>query len=230
MIVLCTPSRAPSKSNTSRSGFCIRAAWTSRRPAPSTRMAARCGSCVMATLEITAEVFAPAASCPRTPAGFAPSTAPASIRQPHRKAGQVVFIAVLLHWSKFSYSLAAPRAFRMHPCPIHGTTRRPSQSFPLVRRTTGRLRAGNTSALADSSPPRSSRSAPERSHPAATRRPATPPCPEEDFLPHPPALYPVQPGTRTGLCAPLSRLRFRRECPPVLPPSELLPLQAWRLV
>ncbi len=118
MDVFWTFSRAPVKSSTRRSGFCMRTGCTSRRPAPSTRIAARWGSCVMATLEITAEVaLAPADSCPRTIAGPAPSTTLVKIRQPHRKARQFVVIAVLLHWSRFFYSLAVPLVFRTHLCP-----------------------------------------------------------------------------------------------------------------
>jgi hypothetical protein len=57
----CTLIVALAKSSTNRSGFCMRAACTSNFPAPSTRIAARCGACVIATLEITAAfVLAPA--------------------------------------------------------------------------------------------------------------------------------------------------------------------------
>src|SRR5258707_2261791 len=103
-----------------------------------------------------------------------PSTALATIRQPHRKAGQFVFIAVLLHWSKFSCSLDVPLVSRTHLSRFRGTTRRPWQSFPLARRITDPLRAGNTSALADSSPPRSSRSVLVQFHPALVFPPAIP--------------------------------------------------------
>src|SRR5258708_11735489 len=103
-----------------------------------------------------------------------PSTGLATIRQPHRKAGQFVFIAVLLHWSKFSCSLDVPLVSRTHLSRFRGTTRRPWQSFPLARRTTDPLRAGNRSALADSSPPRSSRSVLGQFHPALVFPPAIP--------------------------------------------------------
>src|SRR5258708_29244922 len=103
-----------------------------------------------------------------------PSTGLATIRQPHRKAGQFVFIAVLLHWSKFSCSLDVPLVSRTHLSRFRGTTRRPWQSFPLARRTTDPLRAGNTSALADSSPPRSSRWVLAQFHPASGFPPAIP--------------------------------------------------------
>ncbi len=64
MTVFCTASRAPAKSSTRRSGFCMRPACTSRRPWPSTRTAARSGAWVMATLEMTAAVaVAPAGAC-----------------------------------------------------------------------------------------------------------------------------------------------------------------------
>src|SRR5208337_1155053 len=113
-------------------------------------IAARCGSCVIATLEITAAVeVAPADSCPRTIAGPPPSSTLVSIRQPHLKARQFVVIAVLLHWSRFSYSLAAQSVSRMRLSRSRGTTHHPKLSCPLFRRTTGRLPAENRSLLAD---------------------------------------------------------------------------------
>ena len=94
----------------------------------------------MATLEITAAVVLAAAdSCPRTNAGLPPSITLVNIRQPHRKARQFVVIAVLLHWSRFSYSLVVLLVFRMRLSRPRGTTHHLTQSCPLFRRTTGRL-------------------------------------------------------------------------------------------
>src|SRR5690348_14440349 len=98
----------------------------------------------MATLDITADVAeAPAGSWAFAKLGFTPKATPVRIMKPHRKAGQFVFIAVLLHWSKFVYSLDARLAFQKHLYQLHGKPRRPSQSFPRGRRTTDRLRGGN---------------------------------------------------------------------------------------
>src|SRR6202011_3844569 len=156
-------------------------ACTSSRPTPSTRIAARCGACVIATLEITAALLALALVGSCAPAlVIPPSTALATIRQPHRKAGQFIFIAVLLHWSKFSYLPGAPRASRMHLCPFRGMKRHPSQSFPPVRRTAGRLRAENTCATADWSPLRSSRWTSARCRLTGAKPPANRLSPEED--------------------------------------------------
>src|SRR6266436_217534 len=133
--------------------------------------------------------------------GLAPSTALERIRQPHRKAGQFVFIAVLLHWSKFSCSLGVPPVYQTHLSRFHGTKRRPSQSFPRVRHTTGRLHGGNRSAIAGWLPPRSCRSVPSRCHPASACSPASPPCLEEDSSPPWPAPAGGSPKTRTDRAA-----------------------------
>src|SRR5579885_169721 len=133
----------------------------------------------MATLEITAAaVVAPVGSCARVASGEPAATTPARIRQPHRKAGQFVFIAVLLHWSKFFYLPGVPRACRTRPCLPRGNSRRPSQSFPLVRRTACRLRGGNTCAPEDWKPQRSFPAGTSRFHRAAKYSPGVQQCPE----------------------------------------------------
>src|SRR5580704_6232114 len=116
--------------------------------------------------------------------GLAPIAAIERIRKPHRKEGQFVFIAVLLHWSKFSCLPGVPRACQTHLSRSHGTKRHPSQSFPRVRRTTDRLLGENRSAPADSLPPQSCRLAPSQCRPASACLPASPPCREAMQLSH----------------------------------------------
>src|SRR5260370_38011325 len=157
----------------------MRAAWTFSGPSPSTRTLARSGACVTATLEITEAVaVAPAGSCVCASDGPLANAALANIRQPIRMAGQFVFIAVLLHWRKFAYSRGVPQAFQTRLFRLHGRTRRPWQFFPRGRHTAGRLPAENTFLIADSRPPRSSRSARALLHPTATCSPADLPCQE----------------------------------------------------
>src|SRR6266478_3929616 len=134
----------------------MRPPWTSSRPSPSTRTAARGGACVIATLDITAVVaLVPAAACVCASTGLLASAMLARIRQPCRRAGQFVFIAVLLDWSKFVYSPGVPPVFRRHLCLLHGRKRPPSKSFPRFHRTDGRLREGNRCVPGDWKPPRS---------------------------------------------------------------------------
>src|ERR1700674_4856022 len=106
------------------------------------------------------------------------------IRQLDRRAGQFVFIAVLLDWSKFSYSPGVPPVFRRHPSRSRGTKRHPLQSFLLARRIAGHPRAGSTCAIEDSSPRQSSRWAPSRRHRAAVCWPAAPLYRGEGSSPH----------------------------------------------
>src|SRR6267142_4303755 len=110
----------------------------------------------MATLEMIAPVaVVPEGSCVPASAGHAAAAMLARIRQPCRKAGQFVIIAVLLDWSKFAYSPGVPWACRMHPCPLHGRKRHPSKSFPPTRRRDDLLRGENRCAPVDSKPRRS---------------------------------------------------------------------------
>src|SRR5882724_4140909 len=100
----------------------MRAARASRRPSPSTRTLARCAPCVIATLEITEAVaVGPAGSRVWASDGNEPNATLARIRQPFRRAGQFVIIAVLLQWSKFFYSLGARQVCRTRLCLLHGT-------------------------------------------------------------------------------------------------------------
>src|ERR1043166_4772804 len=197
MIVLCTAIRVPAKSSTRRSGLCIRTACASSRPSPSTRTVARNDDCITATLEITA-AFAVAAAefcdCART--GAVLHAKLARIRQPFRRAGQFVFIAVLLHSCKVSYLLPARQACRTHPCLLHGRSRLPSKSFPLSRHTAGRPRARNTFFVGDSPPPRSFRLPLSRPRPAAACPPAIPLCLGEGSSTARPAPVSVRPATK----------------------------------
>src|SRR5260370_4086697 len=170
----------------------MRAACTSSGPSPSAGTLARSGACVTATLEITEAVaVAPAGSCVCASDGPLANAALANIRQPIRMAGQFVFIAVLLHWRKFAYSPGVPQAFQTRLFRLHGRTRRPWQFFPRGRHTAGRLPAENTFLIADSRPPRSSRSARALLHPTATSSPADLPCQEGAVpLTHPSAPLP----------------------------------------
>src|SRR6266850_711181 len=79
----------------------------------------------------------------------------AKIRQPCRKAGQFVFIAVLLDWSKFAYLPGVPWACQTHLCPLRGMKRHPSKSFLPSRRRDDPLRGENMYAPVDSKPRRS---------------------------------------------------------------------------
>src|SRR5713226_9329668 len=177
----------------------MRAACTSSGPSPSTRTLARCGACVTATLEITEAVaVAPAGSCVCASEAPLANAELANIRQPIRMAGQFVFIAVLLHWRKFAYSPGVPQAFQTRLFRLHGRTRRPWQFSPRGRHTAGRLPAESTFALADSRPPRSSRSARALLHPTATCSPADLLCPEADSSLPPPLLAHGPPVTRMG--------------------------------
>src|SRR5258708_19737179 len=101
----------------------------------------------------------------------------ARIRQLDRMAGQFVFIAVLLDWSKFSCSPDVPPVCRTHLFRFHGTKRHPSQSFPRARHRVGLLRGGSTSAIEDSSPPQSSPWEPPRLRRPAASSPPTRPSP-----------------------------------------------------
>src|SRR5260370_8903663 len=101
----------------------------------------------------------------------------ARIRQLDRMAGQFVFIAVLLDWSKFSCSPDVPPVCRTHLFRFHGTKRHPSQSFPPARHSVRLLRGRTTSAIEHSSPPQSSRWPPSRLRPAPAPCPAPRPCP-----------------------------------------------------
>src|SRR5579864_2523668 len=171
--VFSTASRARVKSSTSRSGFCMRAARTSKSPWPSTRTLACCGACVIATLEITeAKAAAPDGSCVWASAGLVANATLARIRPLDRRAGQFIFIAVLLDWSKFACSLDAPPVFRRHPYPFRGTKRHPWRFFPPARHTVGRLRAKNRCAIVDWKPPRSYRWEPSRLRRGARCSPA----------------------------------------------------------
>src|SRR6266478_2516576 len=181
--VLRTASLVSLKSSTRRSGSCTRVARTSSGPPPSTRTLVRCGACIIATREITdAVALAPAGSCVCASDGLAANATLANIRQPIRMAGQFVFIAVLLHWRKFAYSLGAPRASQKRPCRFHGKTLRPWRSFPHGRRIADHLREGNRCALVDWKPPRSCRSVRARFHPGAACSLATRLSPEEGLL------------------------------------------------
>src|SRR5690348_13999633 len=213
MAVRCTASLVPSKSSTSRSGFCIRRARASSRPSPSTRTVAVSEACVMATLEITAAVD-PAGSCVCAAAGHAPAAATlARIRQPFRRAGQLVFIAVLLHSSKFSCSLRVPAVSQMRLSLPRGRSRCPWQSCPLCRRIVDRLRAESRFGIADWSLPRSSRSVPSRLRPAAGFPLATRLSPEADSSPLQNWLSAGPPAIQTGPAA-QSAFRSARPSPP----------------
>src|SRR5258708_27136310 len=188
MIILCTAIRFSEKSSTSRSGLCSRTACASRRPSPTTRTLARCEACITATLEITAAVaVAPANSCDCASTGAVPHARLARIRQPFRRAGQFVFIAVLLHSCKVSCLLPARQACRTRPCLLHGRSRLPSKSFPPSRHTTDRPRARSRYAVAGWRRRRSFRSRTSRYRPDAACRLADPLCPGEDFSPAHPA-------------------------------------------
>src|SRR5579862_6486065 len=165
IVAFCVARRALLKSSTRRSGFCIREAWTSRGPWPSTRTLSRCEAAVTATLEITEAVAdAPPGSCVCANDGLTESAAAAIVRQPIRKAGRFVFIAVLLHWRRFFFVLGVLRAFRTRPYPTHGTKLRPWQSCQRDRHKAGRLRAGSRCAIADSRRRRSCPPKSERCH------------------------------------------------------------------
>src|SRR5580658_8785809 len=121
---------------------------------------------VTATLEITEAVAdAPPGSCVCANDGLT-SAAAAIVRQPIRKAGRFVFIAVLLHWRRFSFVLGVLLACRTRPCPTHGMKLRPWQSCRRDRHKAGRLRAGNRCAIADSRPRRSCPPKSEQCHQA----------------------------------------------------------------
>src|SRR5260370_41773560 len=118
----------------------MRAAWTFSGPSPWTRTLARSGACVTATREITEAVaVAPAGSCVCASEGPLANAALANIRQPIRKAGQFIFIAVLQHWRKFAYSPGVPRSFQTRLFRLHGRTRRRWQSLPRGRHKAGSL-------------------------------------------------------------------------------------------
>src|SRR5580704_30374 len=133
--------------------------------------------------------------------GLAPKAALERIRKPHRKAGQFVFIAVLLHWSKFFCSLGVPRACQTHLSRFHGTKRHPSQSFPRVRRTTDRLHGENRCAPADWLPRQSCRLALSQCRQVVACSLAAPLCREAAVPWHSFALADVPPRTRTDRVA-----------------------------
>src|SRR5262249_22304672 len=128
----------------------IRTACASRRPSPSTRTLEFCAPCVIATLEITEAVAAgPAGSCVWASGGSGVKSTLARIRQPFRRAGQFVIIAVLLLWSKFFYSHCARLAYRTRLYLLHGTSRHPWKSFPPHRHKADHPRAENKCAIVD---------------------------------------------------------------------------------